>query len=309
MLRARTLVLMLAAALVAGGAGLIGWGMRDPLGLARVLPSAVVGAANHVPGLQLPAPAPTADPAHGVRRQQQRRERALTRALDAYADEIGPFSVAVLDHRTGRLYAYRGDRRYEAASVVKADLLAALLLKAQDDERRLSADELSLARRMIRTSDNDAATALYDRVGRIRGLTAVNRRLGLRATSVDRSWGLTTTTAVDQARLVGQLAATVRGPIHDEYRDLARELMAGVAGDQNWGISAAARDGETVALKNGWLPRPAEDNRWIVNSVGRITGADVDVSIAVLSHRHASMQVGVRRVERIARMTREHLKW
>jgi len=71
------------------------------------------------------------------------------------------FAVALVDGRTGNSYAYRPTTAFETASIVKVDILATLLLRAQDNGRSLTSSESALATRMIRASDNDAATSLW----------------------------------------------------------------------------------------------------------------------------------------------------
>ena len=113
----------------------------------------------------------------------------------------------------------------------------------------------------------------------------------------DGDWGETLTTAEDQIRLLTRLAdGAVPGG------DYALDLMADVASDQDWGISAAARDGERTALKNGWYPL---SSGWIVNSLGRITDADSDLLIVILSRGHSSYTSGIRTVEEIATLVRQ----
>jgi hypothetical protein len=68
------------------------------------------------------------------------------------------------------------------ASIVKLDILAALLLQRQDAGRLLTSAEQVLARSMITESDNDAASVLWQRIGGASGLAKANRRLGLRET-------------------------------------------------------------------------------------------------------------------------------
>ncbi|MFD0392492.1 serine hydrolase [Streptomyces nogalater] len=94
-------------------------------------------------------------------------------------------TAAVLDlDGTGRTTVVRGaDRAYDTASIVKVDILAALLLQAQDAGRPLSKTERDLAEPMIRRSDNAAADALWRRIGRASGLAAANERLGLTSTT------------------------------------------------------------------------------------------------------------------------------
>ncbi|HYN30490.1 MAG TPA: serine hydrolase [Dermatophilaceae bacterium] len=233
---------------------------------------------------------------------------ALTAALAELAEDRPDFAVAVRDNRSGAVYSYRGRTRFETASVVKVDVLAALLLQAQNQDRPLTSAERGLARRMITASDNAATSALYRKVGRSAGLRRANERLGLTHTTPASSWGLTRTTALDQARLVSELRDG-RGPLSPASRTYATGLMRAVVPGQRWGVSAAARSGEKVALKNGWLPRSTEGHRWIVNSVGRVTGKEVDVSIAVLSHGHRSQASGIATVEEVAELTRTHLRW
>jgi beta-lactamase class A len=232
--------------------------------------------------------------------------KALDAALAKYAATVPEFSVAVLDARTGELYAYRGDEKYETASVVKVQVLACLLLTAQDQGRSLTSTEDALAKNMIRNSDNDATTALFKSLGKQAAIQRCDKRLGLTATTVNSAWGLTRTTVEDQVKLLAQLVSA-KSPIAAKGRAYAHTLMSTVNKTQRWGVPAAARPGEEFTVKNGWMDRSTENGLWIVNSVGRITGDDVDVSIAVLSHLHKTQDDGERVIEKAVKMTRTHL--
>jgi hypothetical protein len=303
----RTGVFVSAAAAFAilGGAGLVGVGMnRDGNGGVRSLAGTFAG-----------SPAPTAfptptgpSPEELAEQQRAARTKALSTALKKYAATVPEFSVAVLDRKTGHRYSFRGSERYETASVVKVQVLACLLLNAQDNHRDLTATELSLAKRMIRYSDNDATTSLFARLGRAPAVTRSNRRLGLTQTTVSSAWGLTRTTVNDQVKLLAELVDD-DGPLDDGSRRLAFKLMSTVDDEQDWGVPVVARSGETATVKNGWLPRSTEGGRWIINTVGRVTGDGVDVSIAVLSHNHGTMYGGISVVEKAAKLTRQHLKY
>jgi beta-lactamase class A len=300
--RTRLIFLSLATVAVIGGVSMIGLGMRAE-GSGGALPL------SGDPGQQASVVPTSAgpDPAELARRERQRRVKALDAALKKYAAKAPEFSVAVLDRRTGELYAYRGKERYETASIVKVQVLACLLLTAQDDGRQLSATELSLAKRMIRVSDNNAASSLFGRLGRVGGISACNRRLGLKSTTVNSAWGLTRTTAEDQIILLSELV-DAKGPLDAGSRKLAFGLMTTVVSTQDWGVGAPAKAGERVAIKNGWLSRSTDGGRWIVNSVGRISGG-ADVSLAVLSHNNATQGSGIAVVEHVAELTRKNLKW
>ncbi|CAL9287829.1 serine hydrolase [Streptomyces erythrogriseus] len=202
-------------------------------------------------------------------------------------------SAAALDLADGETYA-SGGGVFVTASVVKVDILTALLLTARDAERELTAAERAHAEAMIVRSDNDAATALWQVVGRAAGLDAANARLGLTRTVADARWGLTRTTAADRVRLLRQVFAP------GDARAYVRELMERVVPEQAWGVPALADPGTRWAVKNGWLPRDAT-GLWVVNSTGCVTVGGRVYTVAVLSDGHASMAEGVARVEEAAR--------
>jgi membrane peptidoglycan carboxypeptidase len=236
------------------------------------------------------------------------RVSRLTAVLDKHAASVPDFAVSFVDHRTGQRYDYRGDRTFESASVVKLELLAALLLQAQDEGRELTATEQKRARKMIVASDNDAAAKVYAGIGGVAGLRDHLKRLGLDDTVPNSKFGLTTTTAEDQTRMVSALTAA-GSPLTADSKELILQLMSSVNADQTWGVSAASFAGEQVAQKNGWMSRATEDGRWIVNSTGRISGEKTDVALSVLSHGHRSQQDGIEAVEQIAALIRSHLGW
>ena len=214
-------------------------------------------------------------------------------------------SVAARDLASGATVEFRPGRRYLAASVAKVAIATVLLVRAQAEGRALTGEELSMAGEMIRVSDNDAAHALWRRTGRDAAMADVLRAFGLRETrTTARSWGLTRTSAADQARLVAALAgdtSTADATVLDAgRRAYVLRLMAEVAADQRWGIGAAARPGERLALKNGWLDYSGDDGRWTVNTVGRLTGDGHDLVIAVLSNDHATLRDGIAAVEAAA---------
>jgi hypothetical protein len=79
---------------------------------------------------------------------------------------------------------------------------------------------------------------------------------------------------------------------------------------QDWGVPAVAKPDETTIVKNGWDTRSADGGLWAVNTVGRVTSSDdVDVSVAVLSHNNKSMEGGIALVQKVAKLTRQYLKY
>ena len=212
--------------------------------------------------------------------------------------EDASVSVAVLDIGSGDSAAY-GDAAYDTASIVKVDILATLLLQAQDAGRRLTAAEKSYATAMIENSDNTSASALWRSIGKAAGLDAANERFGLTETAGGDGmlWGLTQTTAADQLTLLRQVFGD-DSELSEASRTYLRGLMGQIAADQHWGVSAAA-DGSAWALKNGWLAR-STTGLWDINSIGRVTADGRDYLVAVLSNGNATQAEGITLVEAAA---------
>ncbi|MFI7385686.1 serine hydrolase [Streptomyces sp. NPDC049813] len=230
------------------------------------------------------------------------RDAALAVAVHSVAaGHAGEVSVAIFDEAAGTGAAYAsGDGTYDTASIVKVDILAALLVRAQDEGRALTAQEKTHATAMIRTSDNAAATAVWDALGGTDGLNAANARLGLTGTTGGDGplWGLTQTTAADQIVLLRQVFGAGDGVLSAASRAYVRELMGSVADDQAWGVSAAGPAG--CELKNGWLRRSTTE-LWDINSIGRVRVAGARYLVAVLSHGSTTKEGGVALVEAVAK--------
>ncbi|MFE0258159.1 serine hydrolase [Streptomyces sp. NPDC059010] len=225
------------------------------------------------------------------------RDELLASAMKAIdvPDGVG-LAVAVLDLESGEGASY-GDGAFDTASIVKVDILAALLLKAQDEGRELTAAEKSRATAMIESSDNASASELWRTIGQAAGLDAANERLGLAQTEGGEGmlWGLTQTTAADQLRLLRQVFGAKESELSGASRTYLSGLMGRIAVGQQWGVSAAA-DGSAWALKNGWLPRTAT-GLWDINSIGRVTAEGRDYLVAALSDGNATQARGVSLVE------------
>src|SRR5689334_6361048 len=82
-------------------------------------------------------------------------QTVLHKQLSSYlAGRSGQLSVSITDLTTGTSYTYDSGLRTATASIVKVDILAALMLRAQKAGRSLNATEKALAKRMITQSDN-----------------------------------------------------------------------------------------------------------------------------------------------------------
>ena len=226
----------------------------------------------------------------------------LERSLARYAaTRTDSFSVQVYDETTGRTYSYRRSALYDNASIVKVNILESVLWRAQLAHRWLSPWEQQQAVAMIRHSDNDAATRLWNSVGGSRGVAAYDRALGLQQTNFDPAghWGLTVSTVGDQIALV-RAVVTGRGPLYLRSRAYVTTQMQHVELDQRWGISAGVPPTGTMHIKNGWLPRSTHG--WRVNSIGRVHSSGRTYDIAVLSTDNGTMGYGVASIEGVSRL-------
>ncbi|MGV9565666.1 serine hydrolase [Streptomyces sp. NPDC003480] len=235
-----------------------------------------------------PAAKPSADP-----------NALLAKAMKALTVEGGAkVAVAVLATESGESAVY-GDGTFETASIVKVDILATLLLQAQDAGRRLTGQERAYATAMIENSDNASASALWTVIGQADGLDTANKRFGLTDTAGGDGalWGLTRTTAADQLTLLQQVFGD-DSTLSEASRTYLQGLMGHIAEDQHWGVSAAA-DGTRWALKNGWLTR-STTGLWVINSIGRVTAGGHDYLVAALSNGNSTKDRGVSLVEAAA---------
>ncbi|MFD3584396.1 serine hydrolase [Streptomyces sp. NPDC058683] len=228
------------------------------------------------------------------------RDALLGTAMETVTVPSGAkVSAAVLDLDSGDSAVY-GDAAFDTASIVKVDILATLLLQAQDAGRHLTATEKAYATKMIENSDNTSASELWDVIGKAAGLDAANKRFGLTDTEGGDGalWGLTQTTAADQLTLLQQVFGD-DSQLSEASRSYLQGLMKTIESDQRWGVSAAA-DGSEFALKNGWLAR-STTKLWDVNSIGRVTVGGTDYLVAVLSNGTVSQAKGISLVEAAAK--------
>jgi beta-lactamase class A len=168
-------------------------------------------------------------------------------------------------------------------------------------------DDRSDAKKMITASDNVAATALYRRIGGKSGLTTANKAFGMTETAPEAGWGITTTTAADQIRLLTSLTDE-KGPLDAASRSYLFDLMTQVEADQAWGVSAARLATTQVYLKNGWDTFGVDGDRWQVNTIGRLVEPGHDWLVAVLSNHDKTQADGIKKVEAVAKYAVDELR-
>jgi hypothetical protein len=209
--------------------------------------------------------------------------RALARARAFARARVGLVSFAVVG-TSGGLRCHACRRRYTAASVVKAMLLVAYLHSLSVAHRPLAPADRALLGSMIRVSDNDAATAVYLRVGDA-GLERLAGQAGMKAFAVAGYWGYAQITAADQARLFAGLNRLVPR----QFLAYARGLLSSIVSWQSWGIPEVARPHWRTFFKGGWRKSPRGQ---LVHQVARLERGKLSIAIAVLTDGNPSQAYG-----------------
>jgi hypothetical protein len=210
----------------------------------------------------------------------------------------GSVSFAVIDER-GRIHGHRRGVQYSSASLVKARLLVAYLDRTQVRRRPLRDADRALLGPMIRVSDNDAASAVYDQVGPT-GLTRLAHRAGMRRFAANPVWGGCQVTARDQARFFFR----IRGLIPERHRKYALDLLSRIVPAQRWGIPRASPPGWQLHFKGGWFP---DDDGWRVHQAALLRSGRRHLAIAVLTRGNPDLEYGAATIAGVtARLLRRY---
>ena len=190
---------------------------------------------------------------------------AAVRDAASFATGRGAVSFAVID-ADGGVRGYDANTAYSSASASKALLLAAELHRLRTEKGSLDEGTRALLEPMITYSDNDAAGAVYARVGDA-GLEGVAERAGMRSFGMDPGfWGGAQLTAADLARFYWRLERNFPG----RYRAYGMRLLAHITETQRWGIPAAAGEDWRVWFKGGWRPAGQEGTTGAVTHQGAL---------------------------------------
>ncbi len=222
-------------------------------------------------------------------------DAAVGSYLSTEAQGSSEITAAVYDAVTGQTWVYKPAVTLTTASVIKVDILEALLARVQTEHVALTLTQQSLAESMIEESTDDAATDLWNTVGGSAALERYNDEVGLTRTKLNTTgyWGLSTTSALDQVRLVEKVAFT-NATLSASSRDYELDLMRNVTADQDWGISAGLPSGVSVALKNGWDPITGV---WEINSEGWVDGDGQSYVISVMCWGSTTETAGISAID------------
>jgi len=275
-------------------------------------PSSVSSLSDHPPPADVPSrqPSRTATPDVGTHKDP------LDSPVASYlATRTGIVSAAVYDLATRQTWVIGSGRPQVEASVVKLDILDALLAH-RGWHGGLSKNDQVLAQLMIEDSDNNAATALWNAVGGAKGIRLFDNAAGLIDTAPSRcvvcsgfpwpGWGLTTTTPADQIALLRE-TVEAGGLLTKVDHSYVLHLMENVTPGQRWGVSGGVPERATVALKNGWLPLNEADTDWQVNSVGWISGLGRNYLMAVLTTGNSTESYGIDTIDGLSALVWKHM--
>jgi hypothetical protein len=216
------------------------------------------------------------------------------------ATRQGDITMALYDAVNGQTYLYRPGVTETTASIIKVDILSTLLYHAQQAHQPLSAETAALATTMIVNSNDNAAQVLWNQEGGSSAVGAFDRLAGTTDTDLNTHgyWGLSTTTAADQLKLL-KTVAYPNALVDNASRAYELGLMEGEEADQLWGVSGGVPSGVTVALKDGWDPL-GNGTTWQINSIGWVDGDSRNYLFAVLTNGDGSESYGIQTIEGVS---------
>jgi beta-lactamase class A len=211
-------------------------------------------------------------------------------------------TASVYDTKSHCWYHLHRTMRITTASVIKAQVLGAVLLQAQDEHRGLDSRERDLIHPMIEYSLNEPYVSdLYADVGGVAGMNAFDRRMHATATTNTLEYGATVTTSDDRTQIALRMLFG-RGPLHRAARQTAWHYLHSVVNPtQRWGITAGVPRGWTVALKNGFYPFGS--HLWRIGSTGfvRAPGRPGGYAVTIMTDQDRTQHAGIKLVERVSR--------
>jgi hypothetical protein len=216
---------------------------------------------------------------------------ALSPDLAAYlASQGSSMGAVVYDVTRNQYYAYNEGTRFTLASSDKVYIMCSYLDWLEGQGRGPNDDELSLLTTMIENSDNNAAQALFNRLGGAAAQQRFFQKIGITGyvpyAPVPSYWGYAQLTPSAMAHMLTLLQ---QGKIlNDNDRKLAFNLMNNIESDQRMGVGITAPQGATYYMKDGWVDPP--DGGWALNSSGIVIVGQETYIITVYSEQHPSYE-------------------
>jgi len=230
----------------------------------------------------------------------------------AFSEQLGTayrgtrFTAAVHDHRSGCSHYLNPGLQLTTASVIKAQVLAGVLLSAQQAKRLVTTTEGQDIRLMMHYSHNRPPTSrLYAQLGSAEGMEELDQLFGIAGTTHSAWYGRTLSTAEDRTRLVEQLLIG-GGPLNQRSVATAWRWMSAVSVPQSWGITAGLPYGYRAALKNGFYPTSGAG--WRLGTTGVVRDHNGGAyAVTVMTDNNPNESAGIELVEQITRRINSRL--
>jgi D-alanyl-D-alanine dipeptidase len=213
------------------------------------------------------------------------------RAVRRWLRSRGATNSWALVDSWGRMHGFAPHRTYVSASLVKAMLLVAYLRGI--GKRAPDAGERASLGPMIQVSSNDAADAIYYRVGDP-ALYRLAQLAGMKSFSVAGYWANARFSAEDQARFFNRIDRLVP----KASRGYARGLLSSIASYQRWGFSRySLAVGFKTFFKGGWRGTGAGQ---LVHEAALFERGPTRISMAVLTDGNPSHEYGTETLRGVA---------
>lgn len=215
----------------------------------------------------------------------------VDRAVEYAEDRQGSIRFAAIDE-DGRLWRHRATGTVTSASVIKVMFLVAYLRLGSVDDRSLREDERDMLGRMIRRSNDAAATRVRNIVGG-RRIERLAERADMDRFRFDPEiWGYSLINAREQARFMQKLERYVP----ERHEGYARRLLRTIVSSQRWGIPEAAPEGWTPFFKGGWGSATGART----HQVAFLEMGDRRIALAILTTGNPSHSYGTSSVRGVA---------
>lgn len=196
--------------------------------------------------------------------------------------------VSFAVHCQAKQTGYRSARPSPSASTGKALLLVSFLRR-----NRNIAQNRSDLKAMIHSSDNQAATRIYNQLGD-RPLRQTLNRAGMYKTRLCGCWASIKWSPSQYMRLFEALPEI----LPRKHRAWAMSQLRHITPSQQWGIPAASKKYKTY-FKGGWRPEPGG---WIVLQGALLKQGEQKISLAVFTRRQPSLEAGARKIKTLTRL-------
>ncbi len=227
------------------------------------------------------------------RRWRVTRWRPRVKAARRYARRRGTVAFAV--NLGWRTFGFRRSSTAPMASTVKAMLMVAYLRQGGVRHRRLDPGEKDLLGRMIRYSDNGAATTVRNIVGES-AVRRLARRARLRDFEYSPIWGLCRTSARDQASFM----RNIDHYLPRRHEGFARRVLGRITPSQSWGIGTIGHKGWSLGFKGGWGIGPSA-GRTVNHQIAVLQRGKWRIGIAILTQDNPAAGYGQQTLRTVAK--------